>query len=407
MVTAADIGWASYRQYEGPFFKGVASFRMPAAPTEAHRIVRVITATEGGHFDSFNGYDKCDATLGLIQWCDHGQYSVCDMLGYTGERVPEALSSISSFCAAHGLSFRKNARGRWRYFFPDARGEVDRSVEQDELYHLHSTGHKGTWDAESRSYAKAFAAAMCNVYAGDDAQAAQADFTAARLSWFVASKAKPIFDEAPPTAVGRCFQAAYLSYAANNPSWAQTHLLRADGASKAPRFSEAWLVDVLRQLTFGPNIAIYPHRYNAIRPVLETLYGIDLPDMAAELRAWEAAWGPIMKTEEAQAILLRLGHNLGKSGPNGDGVDNVAGKKTREAIRSFQETHGLDPTGFLDPGTRDALIAARDALSVADEVEGESDVITPELRRRIRNLVGVTLADMSRRAMAAAATERP
>ena len=58
MVASSDIGWASYRQYEGPFFRGHASFRMPAEPTQADRVVRVITATEGGHYDSFNGYDK-------------------------------------------------------------------------------------------------------------------------------------------------------------------------------------------------------------------------------------------------------------------------------------------------------------------------------------------------------------
>jgi hypothetical protein len=398
VVAAADIGWASYRQFEGPFFRGHSSFRMPAEPTEADRIVRVITATEGGHYDSFNGYDKCDATLGLIQWCDHAQYSVCDMLGHTAGQHPEALGPINAFCDAHGLTFKKNGRGRWRYFFGDERGEVDRSGEQDQLYHLNSSGHKGTWDDESRAYAKQFAAAMASVYNHVGAQEAQVDFTVKRLRWFVAKKVRYIYDEAPPSDVGRCFQAAYLSYAANNPSWASTHLLRTTLSSSEERYSVAWLTEVLRELTFGPKVVIYPHRYNAIRPVLEKMYGVDLPDFAAELKQWTSDWGPPMPTDEVQGILVRLGHDLGISGPNGDGVDNVYGGKTRRAVRRFQEVHGLEPTGYVDPATRDALQAARDAV----EAVKEDDAITPELRRRVQGLVATTLADMARRAVESA-----
>lgn len=395
MVQAADIGWASYRQYEGPFFRGHSSFRMPAEPSEADRVVRVITATEGGHYDSFNGYDKCDATLGLIQWCDHAQYSVCDMLGHTNERHPEALEPIRSFCAAHGIRFDKNARGRWRYFFDDDRGEVDRSGEQDDLYHLNSTGHKGSWDDESTAYAKEFAAAMASVYNHLGAQAAQVEFTHARLGWFVAKKVKYIYDEAPPSEIGQCFRSAYLSYAANNPSWAATHLLRATVSSSEERYSAAWLTEVLKALTFGPKVVIYPHRYNAIRPVLEKMYGVDLPDFAAELKQWESDWGPPMPTKELQAILVRW-YDLGKSGANGDGVDDVYGGKTRRAMRRFQEMHGLEPTGYPDPATRDALIAARDAAAAVPTDDG----LDPALVRRVRGLVATSLADMARRAVA-------
>lgn len=407
MVSASDIGWSKYQQYEGPFFRGVASFKLPPAPTEPDRIMRVITATEGGHYDAFNGYDSCDATLGLIQWCDRGQYSVCDMLGHTAEACGQSvLSPVREFCGAHGITFKKNARGRYRYFFPDERGEVDRAIEQDQLYHLNSSGKKGSWDRESRSYALQFAAAMANVYQVPAAQLAQVAFTAKRLEWFVGKVAKSLWDGSKDAEHGECFRAAFLSYAANNPTWAQKYLVIGDQAMMGlgvERYSVPWLARVLRELTFGPKVAIYPTRYNAIRPVLEQLYGVDLPDMAAELRQWSLENGPPMATEEAQAILVQLGHDLGSSGPNNDGVDNVFGKKTREAIRSFQERHGLEQTGFPDPATRDALFAARDALAVVDQelpTRDESDPIGPELRKRVQQMVAQSIADMARRAVA-------
>ncbi len=396
MVTPADIGWASYKQYEGPFFRGNAPFRLPASPTEDELILAVITATEGGNYNSYNGYDRCACTLGVIQWCDRGQFSVCDMLGHTAEVAPESLRPLQEWCNTLGVSFRKNNRGRWRYFVAHSdgrtrwpRGEVDRPSEQDQLYRLHSTGHRGTWDEESIGHAKRWAAALASVYLEPRAQRAQVAFTVKRLGWFVQKRVRPIFDGAPDTGLGRAFQAAYLSFAANNPTWAARHLQRATLSTTAERYSEGWLTEVLKELTFGPGVAIYPHRYDAIRPVLERHFGIDLPDMATELRRFEAQHGSAVSAAELQRILADAGYDLGPAG-----LDGVYGPKTIEAMTSFQETHGLEPTGYPGPATRDALFAVRDALTQVD-----GDDLDSKTRQRVKALVGVTIADMARRAV--------
>lgn len=396
MVTPADIGWASYRQYEGPFFRGNAPFRLPASPTEDDLFMAVITATEGGHYNSYNGYDRCACTLGVIQWCDRGQFSVCDMLGHTAEMDGALIEPVLEWCRDIGVDFRKNARGRWRYFVEHAvgadappRGEVDRPSEQDWLYRLRSSGHRGTWDEQSIAHSKRWAAALASVYLEPRAQRAQVAFTVERLGGFVQKQVRPLFDRAPDTGLGRAFRAAYLSYAANNPTWAARHLQRATLSTTAERYSEGWLVEVLKELTFGPKVAIYPHRYDAIRPVLERHFGVDLPEFATELRKFEAEQGAVVSTADLQGILVDAGYDLGPAG-----VDGVYGPKTLEAMTSFQETHGLTPTGYPDRATRDALFAIRDAL-----LEIDSDDLDGRTRRRIKALVGTTIADMARRAV--------
>ena len=54
------------------------------------------------------------------------------------------------------------------------------------------------------------------------------------------------------------------------------------------KWSEEWCVSLIKQLTFGPKIGIYPRRYEAIRPVVEKLYGINLPKTVKDLESWSA-----------------------------------------------------------------------------------------------------------------------
>jgi peptidoglycan hydrolase-like protein with peptidoglycan-binding domain len=51
---------------------------------------------------------------------------------------------------------------------------------------------------------------------------------------------------------------------------------------------------------------------------------------------------------------------LGITGPNGQpvGVDGYYGEGTREAVKTFQQNNGLDPTGIADEATRRAIDAA-------------------------------------------------
>jgi hypothetical protein len=388
MATSSDIKWGSYRDFEGPFYHGIARFQLPEQPTATDRILAVITATEGGRWDAYNGYDRCICTSGLIQWCEAGQYSVTDMMGKVAEHDRALLESVDRQAAASGLELKRNQRGRWRFFFQDERGEVDRIDEQRQMFLLHSDGKRGSWDDASREYAKRWAAAISTVWESDAAQRIQADYTTRRLSFFALPNARRILDEAPDTGVGQAFKAAYLSFAANNPTYADRHLKLAVDASSKPRWSLDWLIGVLKELTFGPGVAIYPHRYDAIRPVLERLYAVNLPDLAAELSRFSDAMGggPVVTVVEAQKLLIELGFDLGPWG-----ADGKFGKKTREALISFQQLHGLPAHGDLDAPTQKAMHAQRDA----------AESVTAELRRRVEAQVTLSMARLAREAVAA------
>jgi hypothetical protein len=358
MATSQDIGWGTYREYEGPFYQGKASFLLPASPSESDKILAVITATEGGRWDAYNGYDRCICTSGLIQWCEAGQYSVSDMLGAVAELDRALIANVDSFAAKKGVDFKKNARGRYRFVFRDQRGEVSDITEQKQLFLLRSNGKRGTWDAESKQHAKGWAAAISSVWEQPAAQRIQGTYTAARLSGFALPFAARALAAAPKNDLGAAFKAGYLSFAANNPSWANQHLEIATKASVAPAYSLNWLVEVLKALTFGPKVAIYPHRYARIRPVLEKLYSVDLPDLAEDLKAWVAAHGEPLDATEAQEILSQLGFDLGPWG-----ADGKIGKTTRQALITFQQQRGLEPTGEVDVKTSRELRAARDRIA--------------------------------------------
>lgn len=365
MTSVQEIGWGSYKQYEGPFYRGTASYSLGKTYTEEQRTMAVITATEGGHFDAINAYDRCILSSGLIQWCEAGQYSVSDMLGAVAEAQGKVPKDLSDLIDGIGVEFKKNSRGRWRFFFKDSRGEVDRIEEQKQLFLLNSSGEKGTWDDASKAHAKAWAAAVANVFHDPVAQKAQVDYTVPRLTGFATKEAKDVLwgtTSSPPAGSGdwrAAGRAAYLSFAANLPTTASKSLLDYVAKAGRPIWSKDWTVGMLKALTFAPNIAIYPARFNAIRPVLEKLYGIDLPDFSDELKKWNDAnvinvpnYSPtgMHTVVEVQTALMKLGYDLGPRG-----ADGAFGTKTRDALITFQAVHGLLADGIVGPKTSAAL----------------------------------------------------
>ena len=194
-----------------------------------------------------------------------------------------------------------------------------------------------------------------------------------------------MLDSAPDTDVARAFRAAYLSFAANNPTWANRHLELALKQSSQPAWSRDWFIGVLRELTFGPKVAIYPGRYDAIRPVLERLFGVDLPDFSADLARFQQSSGAsqLLTVLQIQQILIDLGFDLGPWG-----ADGRFGPKTSDAILSFQQLHGLGASGQVDLATQRALVDQRSA----------SDTISEELKRRVEALVTLSVARSTREA---------
>jgi hypothetical protein len=360
MVAVSEIGWGKYRQFEGPYYKGKFGYVLPSSPNEADRQLAVITATEGGHYDAWNGYDICGWTSGLIQWCERNQYSVSDMLGAVCEYDEDIIKGVDDLGAEFGLKFEKNEKARYRFKFKDGRGEVDSLVEQNQLFYIHGDGTQGSWTPETSLYGKRWAAAISTVWENAEARRIQNEYTAKRLGGFMLPFAKSVFGAMPSTDLALGLMAAYLSFAANNPTWANKSLQTA--VTQNPHisaWSSDWAVAILREMTFGPGVAIYPHRYEAIRPVLENLYGMNLPDMSADLQAWTERTGiPAgITTARLQRALLALGYDLG---PAKD--DGKYGKKTTEAVLTLEQTSGIVPLsaqdGQVDQFTWPALQAA-------------------------------------------------
>ncbi len=359
-VDIKSIGWSAYDMYEGPYYLGKSKFVMPDAPTLSDKILATITATEGGSWNAVNMYDRCIVSVGLIQWCEGGQYSVSDMLGVAVERSRSLIAPLQNMMAVAGVEFKKNGKGRYRFFFSDALGgEVDRTDEQQRLF-LRGSGRKGMWATDAKDYAKGWAAALANVYQDQNAIISQRDYTTPRLYDFALQTALDLFKapEAKNTPIGQAFVCAYLSFAANNPARADASLkdaIKSWNTQNGPVWSPRWFNHVLERLTFASGVTIYPHRYDAIRPVLESQFGIDIPDRSGQLQG-------LLSPTEIQDILVHiLKYDLGKSGPKGDGVDGQWGAKSKAALADFERRNGLDGDGLPDAKTNAALLKVRDA----------------------------------------------
>jgi hypothetical protein len=369
MTTPSEIGWGTYLQYEGPFFRGKFPFDIAHVDKTAlgssggkpldPRLLAVVTATEGGRYDGINMYDRCIVSVGLIQWCEAGQYSVSGMLGRMVDRDPNLLAPLGPVLAASNAEFKKNGAGKYRFFFRDGDGEVDSGEKQRRLFLLESSGLKTAWNDEQKAHAKLWAACLADMLAQPLAQIVQVEHTLPKLVGFCMPDAKKILfeEDLPSEGLVGAIRAAYISFAANLPAVANTHLKEAIAKTKAPKWSLEWTLDVLRQLTYGPEIAIYPHRYKAIRPVLERLYGVDFPDMAEELRGDSLPSVPgahdLTSVEGVQKGLIVLGHDLGTSG-----ADGHMGGRTKKAIMDFQSAHGLTPDGVIGPKTKATISEA-------------------------------------------------
>ncbi len=221
MITAKDLRWGGYQQYEGWWHPGTCKYSLP-----------VVTQTEGGTLDAGNFYDSCLASLGLIQYCEKF-YLVSDLLGAMVAKLgPDVLIPLSDALSASNAMFALNAKKRWRFHFRDQLGEVDTPQEQHLLFFKGASGLKGSWGPEGspeREHAKLWATGLINTFAQPATFAVQSAFTVPRIKGFAMAEAKAILwgpgDPSDETLgwVGG-LRAAYLSFAANNPTIAQNHL---------------------------------------------------------------------------------------------------------------------------------------------------------------------------------------
>lgn len=336
-----SIRWGSYKNYEGPWTPGEVPYELPDKPTEAEKIMRVITATEGGRYDAVNMYDSCLWTAGIIQWCNRApQRSVDSLMGQMVDEAKDALKPLIELASERGYTFEGGT------FSLDGR-EVKDVASQQRLYFLNSPGEKGAWKEEDKAWAKRWCIATQRVLADPRTHWLQVSFTLSRMeAHFPFEAGKELIQKAPRTNLGQAWKALYLSFAANNPAKAAKAVEAALRDVVWKPWSEPWLASMARHLTFDPGISIYPQRYNKIRPVIEKLWGVNLPDTAQELEVLKKELGASerwLDVLEVQRALIALGFDLGPRG-----ADGVFGKKSRAALMTLEKGSGMVPTEFQD-----------------------------------------------------------
>src|ERR1700689_4477 len=254
------------------------TFVLPPNPSFAAQALEVVTSTESGRFGAVNMYDRCIVSTGLLQFCEAGIFSTSALLGAIIMASGGSVVDVPIFAhqlAACGASFGKNANGLWRFSLSSF-GEVDSLAYQQSLFLKNSNGQKGSWDDESKDYAKQWVVTLSTLLEGETAQKVQVDFTLSRLmGFFLPTPLAQVFrtqpGQPPPAPVDEweaALRAAYLSFAANNPSIAN-QMVEQFFSNAMSLKSKDICIGLLQKLTFGPKITIYPARYNAIRPVLE------------------------------------------------------------------------------------------------------------------------------------------
>lgn len=291
IITPSEVSWGRYRDREGPFFRGDVKYTLPRNPDEFDKIISVVTSTESGMWNAVNGYDRCIVSVGLIQLCE-ARYMLTSRLLHAVAEEMGALAVIRPLTGALALSratFRKNAKGHWRFHFLDERGEVN-TVEKQEMLFQMGSNMLGSWSETRKHHAQVWVAGLASVFSDECVNKVQERFLRGMMTTlFVLKPVQPILfngDEPSIDAYPAALKAAYYSFAANNPRVAMESIVRWNNESELKKWSPDWCIGAIQKMTFDPNIGIYPGRYERIRPRLEMLYGVLLPQLASDLRRW-------------------------------------------------------------------------------------------------------------------------
>ena len=354
-VTASQIRWGSYSVYEGPYFPGVTPYQIPENPDFEDKLLRVVTATEGGAYDAINMYDSCVLSVGIIQLCEK-LFKVSDMLGDCAKTESAFIKTMLAQMP-YPADFKRNPRNQWRLMFLDGRGEVDSPDKMRLMYLGGSTGQKGGYTDEQKQHAKEVASIFASLWDSPGMRQAQIDNLKPRMTSYVMARAKAILaqnqdQEGFPGAL----KAAVVSYAANIPVTADKCLY---DASQDPAWATASEEDkyaiAMKSMVFNSKVSIWPGRYRKIQPALEKLFGVDLPtleELSGPNDAPHASHEALNTPAGIQQFLIDHGYDLGPAG-----ADGVVGPKTKESIVSFQCEKGLYPDGVVGPQTKAAMLS--------------------------------------------------
>jgi hypothetical protein len=289
LVTPEMIKWGVYQAYEGPWWPGHHQYVLPINPDFWDKTLAVLSSTEGP-LDCVNMYDSCVCSTSMVQLCDASYFLTTSLLGYIADNIgPTAVTGpLSEALKSSGATFKK-VENVWRFQFLDKRGRIVNSNMQRELY-LKGTGLRNSWSADQKRHAKLWCAGMANIWNDEKARNLQIKYLKTKLPTFISPSAKKdIFDQSiTVTTWVEVARAAFTSYSANNPSKAATAYFKHCSDPALTKWSKEWVICLIRELTFNPKITIYEGRYNHIRPVLEKLWGVGLPQDAIALKNYDS-----------------------------------------------------------------------------------------------------------------------
>lgn len=283
-VTVNDIKWGKYGGFEGPYFMGRWRYVLPSQPAWQHRVLSVITSTEGGTYDAINAYDSCIMTVGLVQWCDR-YHLVTRLLGYIADNggVSLVTGPLTDALRMSGATFRKNRNGQWRFFL----GSQELSTEANlrKLYLGGSTGKIGEWTPYQKTCATMWVVGMANIWNSDRARELQVIYTADRIQTFALKDSKHIVLETNPEWSGLvgATKAIFLSYCASNPKTADTLTNEFASVTDAEAWSDDWCRGLIHKLATGSNIEIWPERYVKVAAAANRAFSTDLPETPDKL----------------------------------------------------------------------------------------------------------------------------
>jgi len=302
MARIEDVSWGSYQEYEGPFYKGKVKFEISNNPSINDKRLAAITAIESGRYDAINMYDRMIVSVGLIQWGEANTFSFSKMLGNICEEGLEHIVQmhLKPALEASGASFKITTKGDWRFFIGNS--EVNSLMLQQKLF-LSCDGRKGSWNEQSKRHAKLWAACVASVLEDPRTIEIQKRYTSKRLLGFVTSDAKKdLFEDKASSSWAEATRTIFLTYAINLPRIAGN--MYKVTKFVGDKWSPEWCLCLIKKLTFGPNIKIYPGRYDALRPIIEKLYGIELPKTSKLLQQWvHIPERPVTIIQSSQEVL--------------------------------------------------------------------------------------------------------
>jgi len=301
----SQIGWGTYRSFEGPMYIG--NIKVPMASYEstfAQKVLSITAAAEGGHYNAINCYDAGLVSVGAIQFIDAGQFNVCNMIGkvadYCGlEKINEIFDPVFKLTNAKFIKINPTS---WRFYHPQ-HGIISTANQQKLLYFGDSNGNaKGTFDDKKKTLAKTWAMCFANVWTIPGSIEIQTDFTKEKLmSGFVWGNLKTeLFSGTQEdTGIVGATRALILAYAVNSPAVVvkQYDIGKKNSHEK---FSEQWCYEVLREIVVGGGVDVWKARWSAKKPYVDTMFHVSLPTYNELLnRTWPK---PITIVEETNKV---------------------------------------------------------------------------------------------------------